>query len=209
RLDLGLVGESRGAGAAEALEDGAAEAVGGKEAVEIAPGDEAVGALRALRPRRRAVAEPEQRAGGRCPGRRADLHLVAAHRLAGGEIDAAYLAQGLGVTEHGFDLDEAEPRRLAGGAFDTLGVGDAAPEHLVAGAEPKDAAAAADMRQDIDVPAGRSQRREIGERRLRAGQDDEIPDGGHRPSPLDELARHLGLGGPRDAILLTAAARQR
>ena len=45
-----------------------------------------------------------------------------------------------------------------------IGIGNAAPEHLIAAAEAEHSAAAAVMRHDIDVPALRAQEREIAAR---------------------------------------------
>ncbi len=47
-------------------------------------------------------------------------------------------------------------------------------EQLIAAAKAEHAAAAADMRLDIDVPALRAQEGEVADRRFRAGQDDDV-----------------------------------
>ncbi len=65
--------------------------------------------------------------------------------------------------------------------LDPLRVGDLAPEHLIAAAEARDFPAAPRMGEDVDVPALRPQRLEIGEGRLRARQDDEIGGGSGAP----------------------------
>src|SRR5262249_14570785 len=62
----------------------------------------------------------------------------------------------------------------SGRAFDPFRIVDGAAEHLIAAAQSEYRAAAAKMRDDIDVKAGVAQRREIGDGRLRARQDDEV-----------------------------------
>ena len=84
------------------------------------------------------------------------------------------LAQRLVAGQNRLDVEQSEARGLAGGAFDALGIGDAAPEHLIAAANARARARRAGMREDVDVPALGAQAGEIGDRRLRAGQDDEI-----------------------------------
>ena len=57
----------------------------GEEAVQIAAGDAAVGADRAVRP----AAKPQHRPRQRRPGGAAEMHLVAVDRRAAGDVDAA------------------------------------------------------------------------------------------------------------------------
>ena len=81
---------------------------------------------------------------------------------------------------HGRHIQKPEARRVARRAFDAVGIGDAAPEHLIAAAEAEHMAAAAVMREQIDVPALRAQEGEIAAGRLRAGDDDELGIAGDR-----------------------------
>src|SRR4029077_4011352 len=78
-----------------------------------------------------------------------------------------------------------------------LWIGDRAAEHLVAAANPQHPPAAPAMRENVDVPALTAQRREIGERRLRSRQDDEVRVAGQRRSARDKrhLDRWLGTQG--------------
>ena len=66
------------------------------------------------------------------------------------------------------------PSTAPAGPSMPCGIGDAAAEHLVAAAQAEHAAAAADMGDDVDVPALLPQDGEIGDGRLRARQEDEI-----------------------------------
>src|SRR5436309_15130750 len=71
------------------------------------------------------------------------------------------------------------PRR----SFDAIGIVDRAPEHLIAATDAEDAATAAHMRDEIDVPAVVAKRSEIGDRRFRAGQQDKIANGQRLAAP--------------------------
>ena len=75
--------------------------------------------------------------------------------------------------EDRFDVDQAEPGRLAGPTFEAVRIGDAPAQHLVAAAQPEDMPALAAMREDVDVPPLAPQKGEIGQGRLRSGQDDQ------------------------------------
>src|SRR6185437_12030737 len=77
--------------------------------------------------------------------------------------------------------------------LDSLWIVDSAAEHLIAAAQTEHAAAAAKMGNDIDVEARVTQRREIGDGRLRTGQDDEVGVARQRCARLhfDEIDRRL------------------
>ena len=66
------------------------------------------------------------------------------------------------------------PATVPGRPSTPSGIGDRPPEHLKAAAEAEHAAAAAAVRGDVDVPARLAQRLEIGDRRLRAGDEDQV-----------------------------------
>ena len=87
------------------------------------------------------------------------------------------------------------PSTFAGRPFDAIGIGDRAPEHLIAAAQAENDAAAAQMGGDVDVEAGGAQRRKIGDCRLRAGQHDQIGVAGQRAAGphADEFDRGLGI----------------
>src|SRR5262249_40583610 len=70
------------------------------------------------------------------------------------------------------DIEQAETFDQAGLTFDTLGIVDRSPEHLIAAAEPEHAAAAAEMRHEIDVEARIAERREVGDGGLGPREDD-------------------------------------
>ena len=85
------------------------------------------------------------------------------------------------------DVEQAEARRRPGGPSMPSRIGDGVAEHLVAAAEAEHACRRARrMGQDVDVPALRAQRGEIGDGRLGAGQDDEIGVGRDRLARRDE-----------------------
>jgi hypothetical protein len=109
--------------------------------------------------------------------------------------------------EHGLDIEQSQPSRIAGRAFHAVGIGDARAQHLVAGAQAQHMAAAARMRQDVDVPAFGAQRGEVGERRLRAGQQHEIGER-QRAARRHQLERDAGLGAQRIEIVEIGDARQ-
>ena len=77
--------------------------------------------------------------------------------------------------------------------FDPLRVFDELAEHLIAGADAEHAPAAAYVRLQVDVPALRAEELEVGDRRLAAGQDDEVRIERQRPTRRDEFELHLRL----------------
>ncbi len=105
------------------------------------------------------------------------------------------------AAEHGVDVEQLEPRRLARLAFDALRVGDTAAEHLEAAAKPEDVPALGIMRQEIDVPALLPQKGEIGEGCLGARQDHQ---GGVKRQRLPRPDQHqldTGFGAQRIEIV--------
>ena len=118
----------------------------------------------------------------------AEMDLVARHRLAArrhaGRAPGRVVLSGV---EHrrrrraarGPVTVPACPSTPSGSAIDS-------PEHLVAAAKTEHGAAAPAMREDVDVPALAPQRLEIGDRRLRAGQQHQVAVAGDRPARLDD-----------------------
>src|SRR3546814_3552412 len=118
------------------------------------------------------------------------MHLKAAHSGAAFKVRALHLLQRLSARQHGLDVEQAEP--VGGstrGPLDALGIADAAAEHLIAAAESEHAPAAAQVRSEVDVPALLAQEGEVGQRRLGAGQDDEIGIAGQRTPGPDKIDR--------------------
>ena len=102
------------------------------------------------------------------------MHLVPPDRPSAQALGAARLDEPLGASEHGIEVEEPEPRRLAPLALDPVWIPDDAPEHLVATAQPQQPAAPAQVRPDVHVPALRSEETHVADGRLRAGQDHEV-----------------------------------
>jgi hypothetical protein len=105
------------------------------------------------------------------------------------------------LAEHGVDVEETEPGGSAGGAFDAVGVGDDAAQHLITAANPEHVTAAAAVREDVDIPAFAAQRGEIGERRFRSRQDDERRIARQRVTRPHENQLDAGLGAQRVEIV--------
>src|SRR5260221_14613060 len=127
---------------AEPGEEGAAERVAGEQPVQIAAGDPAVRADRAVA----AAAEIQHRARDARAGGDAEMHLVAAHRRGAGDIDAGGLDQPLVAAQRRLDVEETQPLGLAGRALMPVWIGDTAAEHLVAAAQAEDMPALPGMR---------------------------------------------------------------
>ena len=92
-------------------------------------------------------------AGAIGAGGSADVDLIAFEGTACGLMNAAHRAQRLIGDHDRFDVEEVEALHGAGGAFDAIRVVDGAAEHLIATADAEYAAAAADMRAEVDVPS--------------------------------------------------------
>ena len=95
----------------------------------------------------------QQRARAIGPVGAADMHLIAVERHAVGDGRASHLLQHFLGAEHGFHIEQPEPLDRAGRPFEPERIGDAAAHHLIAAAYAEDAAAAPQMRREIDVPA--------------------------------------------------------
>jgi adenosylcobinamide-phosphate synthase len=149
---------------------GAAEAVGVEQAVQVAAGDPAIGGDGAVGP----TAKVEERARAVRPIAPPKMDLVPAHRLAGGEVAAVGLDQGLVAGQCGLDVEQAEPVDGTGCTLDTVRVVHRPAQHLVSAAEPQHPATATDMGQQVDVPALLPQIVEVADRRLGAGQDHQL-----------------------------------
>ena len=148
-------------------------AVVGEQAVDI-------GARRpGRRPRRRAVraavGEMRERPRAIGPGGHADVHLVAGKAECRRSVVPWHGVQRLfGADSTVSTSSRPSPSTVRGGPSMPSGSAIRLPEHLIAAAEAEHATAAADVGCDVDVPAFGAQTPQIGDRRLRAGQDDEI-----------------------------------
>ena len=136
------------------------------------------------------------------------MHLVAPHRLAAGKFHAGRLNQCLVGVKLGFDVEQAEPRRLGRAALDAETVADSAAQHLIAAADAEHQAAPAEVAGDIHVPALGAQHREVRERRLGAGQHHQIGGAGQRGAARDELDRHVRFGGQRVEVVEVGDPRE-
>src|SRR6195256_2002782 len=142
--------------------------VGGQKALDVAAGHSAIGAYRAVD---LAAGELEQRLEGARGG--ADMHFIPLERHAAADGFARDLDQHLVAFQDRIDVEQAETLDFRRGSLDAVWIGDAAAEHLIAAADSQDRAAAPQMGPEVDVPAERPERGEIGDGRLRARQDDQ------------------------------------
>ena len=137
-------------------------------------------------------------------------------------MPAVNLAQGLLAGQPRLDLQQTKPLgRGAGGTLDALRIGNAPSQHLIAAADAEHAAAAAQVRHEIDVPALPAQEIEIGTGRFRPRQDDQVriarngparrQHGDPRPRFLHQRIEIVEIGDPReletDHMQPVAAAR--
>lgn len=129
-----------GRGGAVAREEGRAIGVVREQAVDIGATDAAIGGNCAIQP---AIGEAQHWAGGIRPQGLTHMHFVATKwRVRFGQRDSEDLAELLGRPQHRFYVQQTETGHPARGTLDAVGVGNAAPEHLVAAAQAEDAAAA-------------------------------------------------------------------
>src|SRR5271155_1208815 len=101
-------------------EKGAAEAVAREEAVQITPGDPAVGADRAVGTAPALKTQIEHRPGEPGAAGDAEMHFIAAPRHAARDLPAGGCDEPLGAAEHSLHLEEPKPRCLAGRTFASL-----------------------------------------------------------------------------------------
>ena len=127
-------------------------------------------------PRRRGARRRNSAAAARSRGRPFARH--ASHSLERRAVPSARPRPRAALCrrQHGLDVEQAEARDLARRALDAVRVGDARAEHLIAAADAQHVPAAAHVGGEVDVPALRAKEGEVGDRRLGAGQDDEIGD---------------------------------
>src|SRR5262245_34044789 len=167
RLDLGFIGKHRRRGT-DSLQPVMTLAIVGKQPVDVAAGDPAVGAHRSVV---LPGAEPEhwpRRAGGA-----SDMHLVALEGHIVRQDLARRLDQDLVALQHGLDVEQAEPVDRGRLAFDAVRVGDRPAQHLITAANAEHESATPLMRPQVDVPSGRAQGGEVGDGGFRAWQNDE------------------------------------
>ena len=83
----------------------------------------------------------------------ADVHLIAAERLAVSDRNSADLDERLVPRQRRFDIKQAQTRGSSGRALDAVRIGYTMSQHLVAAAETEDTSASANMSAQIDIPA--------------------------------------------------------
>ena len=101
------------------------------------------------------------------------MHLVTGKRRAVGGRTAHRL-QAFLCRQRRYDVEQSKAFDRCRWTFNSIRVGDAASEHLVAAAKAENHSAAPPMRGNVDIEAGCAQCRQISDRRLRARQDNEI-----------------------------------
>lgn len=101
----------------------------------------------------------------------AHMHLIPLKRCA--HRHPAHRPQRLVRVQRRFDIKQAKAACTACRAFKSIGIGDAVSKHLIAAAQPQNQPAAPVVRQNINIPALPAQSCQIGDTRLRSGQDDE------------------------------------
>ena len=141
-LHQGVVGDAGRLPPAQPAEEGAAEAVGGEEPVQIAAHDPAVARACTVRPACKGDQRPRRIRSRGLP----HVHLVARDRLATFARVARCTNEALALAHHRFDIEQAEPRSLPRRPLDAGRVGDAVAQHLVAAAEAHQPAAAPHVR---------------------------------------------------------------
>src|SRR5262249_32912039 len=95
----------------------------------------------------------------------AHVHFIAIKRRAV-RRRAGYRREPFLTREYCFDVEKSETIDRAGPTFDALGVGDRAPEHLVAAAQTEQQSTSPHMRADVDLQPAGAQDLKIGDRRL-------------------------------------------
>lgn len=90
---------------------------------------------------------------------------------------ASNLTQRLGGADGCRNVQQTQPRRGVRSSLDAVGIGNGLPQHLVSAAQPENPTAAPHVRRQIDVPALRAKKRELGERGLCSRDDNEIARG--------------------------------
>ena len=177
----------------------------GKEAMHISTGDKTACRARAFFP---AIIEPVQRP--RAIGSRGapDVHFIAFERDVIRNGMARHGQQRLVAAKDRLDIEQAEPRRFARFAFDSLGIGDTPPQQLKAATEAEHTLPAPDMGFDIDVPALSDEGIHIAARRFRARQDNQIGIARQRRTVRDHHQIDVRLRGKRVKIVEIGDMRQ-
>src|SRR5581483_7934544 len=112
------------------------------------------------------------------------------------------------VREHCRHVEMTKPLDSARRAFNSAGVGNRATEHLETAAKAEDHPATPPMRRNIAIKTGGPQRRETGDGRLRARQDDEIGSAGKRSAWRYAHELDVGPGLQRIEIVEIGDVRQ-
>lgn len=136
--------------------------------MDIAAHHAPVGAGRAVRA---PVVERRHRPYGIGTARLAQVHLIAFEARA--ERGSGDLPQHLLGRQHRLDVEQAQPLDAPCRPLDSLRVGQALAQHLIAAAQAQHRAAAPVMRENVDVPALGPERGQIGDRRLGTRKHDQ------------------------------------
>ncbi len=136
------------------------------------------------------------------------MHVIAGDGLSALHMHRRFEAELLGGSKDRVDRKETEARAGAGRAFDAIGIGNGAAQHLVAAANAEDAATGAMMGEDVDVPAVFAQGGEIGAGRLGAGDEDEIGIARQGLAGLNQGHGDAGLGAEGIEVVEIGDARQ-
>ena len=167
RLDIVLVRDYAGI-RAQCCQKRTAEGVARKQPVQIAAGNQPIGADAAIR----AACQAQHGAIQARSGGLSNVHFVAPNRHPGRQLDPGGLCEAFGAGQNGLDVEETEPGYGVFAPLHTERIGNAAAEHLISAANAEDSSALAAMREEVDVPPFAPQGFEIGDRRLRARKND-------------------------------------
>ena len=125
-------------------------AVVGEKAVDIAARNAPIRARRSVL---LAILETQQRPRQVRPDRPADMHFIPSERSAALDTMSAHLLKRLVSFENRLAIEKAEPVHRARLSFGSCGVANPPSKHLVAAAKAENAAAATQMRFEVDIPA--------------------------------------------------------
>src|SRR5207248_9335837 len=121
----------------------------------------------------------------------AEMDLIAGERGPARDMGSDYPGERLVGNKRGLDAKKSETRRRPNRTFEAVSIVDRLAEHLISAAQPKYGATPPHMRAKINVPAFAAKRRQIGDRRFRAGNDDELGVARDRVPRLNDGERHL------------------
>ena len=137
------------------------------------------------------------------------MDLVAGDSLARGDVAAGHGDRRLVAAEHRLDVEQSETRDRARPSLDPVRIADRAAEDLKPAADAEDAAAAATVGENVDVPALPAKKNEIGDGRLRTGDEHEVRIRRDRLARLDDDQRDARLQPQRVEIIEVGDAGKR